>query len=619
MSAFLSEVEAHGQQLSLRVAASFVGHDLQIRLGSDPSNGTVTAATVTLLVVRRAALPSLHIVALRPEVRPGGEETVVTLNNKWSQKEAVDATGCIVSPYSFATQKGAHSGSDYGLAVSIGESVVTLNREGMAQAYYNVYCFLEAGEREHTTKSRILTTTACNDTSSNTTVCANVGDTGITAPSVGTLQTPPAVASASATGSGLQFSGNDQYYGSDKMQSFRTATNAFVPGTTDFTVSYFENSQVKTAALTNVSGTFDYVSGSTKSRGCNVVRMQGGNTYVFLLFSMAQGTLAEFARLTEGSVDLTTATIAENCQRVSTSTNVYSVSSSGLAAIPLNAGGANVMAVSTSIDYLVAGGELRRYVTASNSFASLSALTSTRTSWQMCSHNNRLVVAGSEASGSVGTFTVAESIYIFMVGTDGTLTTLMSSTIDAVDHHQNHVTVHCSPWLTKVHYSFKQASDSTNQYVFKSVRYDSATVTDLTLSAESTFTSQITAGAELTKSDFALGEFYMAVRGSSIEQGFQFVGTSVIAFQTRTPSASESTLFQMVINQERENELVLLEAYLNNATVPVSYDVLEYTFGSVSTQYKVVPPAATDYFSFTKPTHTHNREKGGIFVWSYLN
>ena len=66
VSAFLSEVEAHGQQLSLRVAASFVGHDMQIRLGSDPSNGTVTAATVTLLVVRRAALPSLHIVALRP-------------------------------------------------------------------------------------------------------------------------------------------------------------------------------------------------------------------------------------------------------------------------------------------------------------------------------------------------------------------------------------------------------------------------------------------------------------------------------------------------------------------------------------------------------------------------
>ena len=92
------------------------------------------------------------------------------------------------------------------------------------------------------------------------------------------------------------------------MQSFRVAFNS-MSGATDFLVSYYEEQQVKTATFSIASSNWEYVSGSTKSRGCNVVRTVGTDTYAFLLFDQTQGTLTEFASFTQSAVNLATATI----------------------------------------------------------------------------------------------------------------------------------------------------------------------------------------------------------------------------------------------------------------------------------------------------------------------
>ena len=116
---------------------------------------------------------------------------------------------------------------------------------------------------------------------------------------------------------------------------------------------------------------------------------------------------------------------------VATTGNVYSVSGSGLTNIILNAGGGNVMASSANIKYIVAGDSLRRYDSASNSFTSLTALT-TRSAWHMCSYNDRLVLAGSDPTATSSTFSVSQSILVYSVSATGALTTLLTDSIDAV-------------------------------------------------------------------------------------------------------------------------------------------------------------------------------------------
>ena len=168
--------------------------------------------------------------------------------------------------------------------------------------------------------------------------------------------------------------------------------------------------------------------------------------------------------------------------------------------------------------------------------------------------------------------------------------------------------------MARVHYEYEDTSGQKVR-VFKSVTFESDTVTDMTFQKPTVFEETVAHLTDFAETNYFLGDYYMVVRNESglavnpaltaVEQGYQFVGDTIIALRTRELEAAEqSGLLKVRIDSTYDEELVVHDPYLSTANTPHSYNVVQYEYGSLSTNIRVIPPTTPAYFEFTKPAST---------------
>jgi len=68
------------------------------------------------------------------------------------------------------------------------------------------------------------------------------------------------------------------------------------------------------------------------------------------------------------------------------------------------------------------------------------------------------------------------------------------------------------------------------------------------------------------------------------------------------------------------DDLIVLNLYSNGATTNQGYDVYSFSYGSLASTIRVIPPSLPTYLSFTPPTSTSSIfASSSNFMWTYIN
>jgi hypothetical protein len=154
-------------------------------------------------------------------------------------------------------------------------------------------------------------------------------------------------------------------------------------------------------------------------------------------------------------------------------------------------------------------------------------------SYSLANYQNQLIIAG---FNSTNASSIQRTVYICSYS-NGKLNIFNNFTINSTKNTSNSIFFGVSPQLTKIHTQYYNANSSF-VVEFKQIDFVKQTVKTVDFKSQVQYLNTTNNGALTFNSDYALGDNYLVIRNSNVEEAYQFLSGSLIYLRTRTLAAS---------------------------------------------------------------------------------